>query len=232
MSRFEVYYNGFLGVSKNEITKHMIVESEYRDMPLNKKYFYPIIITKLDSYMVCSSSSQYIGICKSKFNGTIESISNIVEVMNMDGNHYRIRKMRRYSIENSSRIYDTKADILTGNMIRKVKFDGIEDKEKYILEKQNILYEQRQFVVLKGNTIASTAFISDIYSSGCNIVVYTPPNYRQEGYGKEVVKACVNWCQENNLLPVYLVEEENLSSIKLVESLALDLKSHEWIISE
>lgn len=232
MSRFEVYYNGFLGVSKNEITKHMIVESEYRDMPLNKKYFYPIIITKLDNYMVCSSSSQYIGICKSKFNGTIESISNIVEVMNMDGNHYRIRKMRRYSIENSSRIYDTKADILTGNMIRKVKFDGIEDKEKYILEKQNILYEQRQFVVLKGNTIASTAFISDIYSSGCNIVVYTPPNYRQEGYGKEVVKACVNWCQENNLLPVYLVEEENLSSIKLVESLALDLKSHEWIISE
>ena len=232
MSRFEVYYNSFLGISKNEITKHIIVESEYRDMPLNKKYFYPIIITKVDNYMVCSSSSHFISLCKSKFNGTIESISNIVEVMNMDGNHYRIRKMIRYSIENSSRIYDTKADILTENMIRKVKFDGIEDKEKYILGKQNILYEQRQFVVLKDNSIASTAFISEIYSSGCNIVVYTPPNYRQEGYGKEVVKACINWCQENNLLPIYLVEEENLSSIKLVESLALDLKSHEWIISE
>jgi RimJ/RimL family protein N-acetyltransferase len=232
MSRFEEYYNRFLGLSKNEITKHMVVESEYRDMPLNQKYFYPIIISKFDSYMVCSSSSQFLSICNSKFDGTIESISNILEVMNMNGNHYRIRKMRRYSIENSSRIYDTKADTLTENMFRKVNFSGIEDKEKYIRGKQNILHEQRQFVVLKDNSIASTAFISDIYSSGCNIVVYTPPNYRQEGYGKEVVKACINWCKENKLLPIYLVEEGNLSSIKLAESLALDLKSHEWIISE
>jgi GNAT superfamily N-acetyltransferase len=232
MSRFEVYYNRFLGVNENVITNHMVVESEYRDMPLNQKYFYPIIISKFDSYMVCSSSSQFISVCKSKFDGTIESISNIIEFMNMNGNHYRIRKMRRYSIGNSSRTYDTKADIITENIIREFKFNGIEDKEKYIREKQNILSEQRQFVVLKDNSIASTAFISEIYSSGCNIVVYTLPDYRQEGYGKEVVKACINWCQENNLLPIYLVEEGNLSSIKLAESLELDLKSQEWIISE
>jgi len=232
MSRFEIYYNGFLGVNKKEVTKHMVVESQYRDMPLNQKYFYPIIISKFDRYMVCSCSSQFINICKSKFDGTIESITNILEVMNMNGSHYRLRKMRRYSTENLSRIYHTKADTLTEDIIRKVKFEGVEDKEKYIRGKQNILHEQRQFVVLKDNNIASTAFISDIYNSGCNIVVYTPPNYRQKGYGKEVVKACINWCQENNLLPLYLVEEENLSSIKLVESLALDLKSHEWIISE
>ena len=232
MSRFEVYYNGFLGVNKNEITKHMVVESEYRDMPLNQKYFYPIIISKFESNMVCSSSSQFISICKSKFDGTIESIPNILEVMNMNGNHYSLRKMRRYSIENSCRIYDTKADILTENIIGKIKFKGIEDKEKYIRGKQNILHEQRQFVVLKDYSIASTAFISDIYNSGCNILVYTAPNYRQEGYGKEVVKACINWCKENKLLAIYLVEEGNLSSIRLAESLALDLKSYEWIISE
>lgn len=63
-------------------------------------------------------------------------------------------------------------------------------------------------------------------------MVYTSPNYRKKGYGKEVVKACINWCQQNNLLPIYLVEEENTNSIKLVESLGLELKSHEWIISE
>jgi len=232
MSRFEEYYNRFLGLNKSEITNLMVVESEYRDRPLNQRYFYPIIISKFDSYMVCSSSSQFISICNSKFDGTIESISSIIEVINMNGKHYRIRKMRRYSIENSSRIYETKADILTENIIRKATFNGIEDKEKYIRGKINILHEERQFVILKDNCIASTAFISDIYSSGCNIVVYTPPNYRQEGYGKEVVKACINWCKGNNLLPIYLVEEGNINSIKLVESLGLDLKSHEWIISE
>lgn len=231
MSRFQVYYNGFLGVNKNELTEYMVVESEYRDMPLNHKYFYPIIISQLDSYLVCSSSSRFISICKSKFDGTVEAISNILEVMNMNGNHYRIRKMRRYSIENLSSIYDTKADILTESMIRKVKFQAVVDKEKYIRGKQSILHEQRQFVVLKGNTIASTAFISDIYNSGCNIVVYTAPNYRQQGYGKEVVKACLNWCLKNNLLPIYLVEDGNIGSIKLAESLELDLNSEEWIIS-
>lgn len=232
MYRFEEYYNRFLGLNINEITKHIVVESEYRDLPLNQRFFYPIIISKFNSYTVCSSSSQFISICNSMFDGTMESISNIIEVINMNGKHYRIRKMRRYSIENPSRIYETKADILTENMIRKVTFDGIEDKEKYIRGKINILHEERQFVILKDNCIASTAFISDIYCSGCNIVVYTPPNYRQEGYGKEVVKSCINWCQRKDLLPIYLVEEGNLNSIKLVESLGLDLKSHEWIISE
>jgi len=232
MSRFEVYYNKFLGVDKNERTKHRVVESEYRDMPLNKKYFYPIIISKFDNNMICSCSSQFISICKSKFDGTIESISNILEVMNMNDSHYRLRRMRRYSIENSNVVYDTKADVLTENIIRKVNFKEIEDKEKYIRGKQNILQEKRQFGVLKDDSIASTAFISEIYSSGCNIVVYTSPNYRKEGYGKEVVKACINWCQQNNLLPIYLVEEDNINSIKLAESLALELKSHEWIISK
>lgn len=232
MSRFEVYYNKFLGVNKNDITKHMVVESEYRDMPLNKKYFYPIIISKFGNYIICSSSGQFISICKGKFKSTIESISDILEVMNMNENHYRLRKMRRYSIENPSKIYDTKAEILTENIIRNANFKGIEDKEKYIRGKQNILHQQRQFVILEDNSIAATAFISEIYSSGCNIVVYTSPNYRKKGYGKEVVKACINWCQRNNLLPIYLVEEDNLSSIKLAESLDLELKSHEWIISE
>lgn len=232
MSTFEIYYNGFLGVNQNKITNHTVVESEYRDMPLNQKYFYPIIISKFNNYMVCSSSNQFISLCKSKFDGTTESIPNILKVMNKNGNHYRIRKMMRYSSEDSIRKYDTKADILTEDMIRKVKFKAISDKEEYIQRKQNILCEQRQFVILKDNSIASTAFISDIYNSGCNIVVYTEPNYRHKGYGKEVVKACINWCNKNNLLPIYLVEEDNLSSIKLVKSLGFALKSHEWIISE
>jgi RimJ/RimL family protein N-acetyltransferase len=232
MSRFKAYYNKFLGVNKNEISKYMIVESDYRDMPLNKKYFYPIIISKFEGNMICSSSNQYINMCRSKFDGTLESITSILEAMNKKDDHYRIRKMRRYSIEDSSEIYGTKAEVLTEDMIRNVNFKEIEDKEKYIRGKQDILQAKRQFVVLKDNNIASTAFISEIYSTGCNIVVYTSTDYRHEGHGKEVVKACINWCQQNNLVPIYLVEEDNQNSIKLAESLALELKSHEWIISK
>lgn len=232
MSKFEEYYNGFLGVNKNEITEHMVFECEYRDMPLNNKYFYPIIISKFNDSMICSCSSKFASICKRSFEGTIESISNILEIMNINDNKYRLRKMRRYSIESPYVLYDTKAKVLTEDIIRKVNFQGIEDKENYIRRKENILQEKRQFFILKDDNIAATAFISEVYSSGCNIVVYTSPNYRKKGYGKEVVKACINWCHQNNLLPIYLVEEENANSIKLVESLGLELKSYEWIISE
>lgn len=232
MSRFEVYYNKFLGVNKDEITKDIVYESKYRDMPLNKRYYYPVIISKFNNNMICSCSSQFASICRDNFDGTMESFLRILEAINITGSHYRLRKMRRYSIKDSNIVYTSKADILTEDIIRKVNFKEIEDKEKYITRKQDILEEKRQFGVLKDNNIASTAFISDIYCGGCNIVVYTSPNYRKEGYGKEVVKACINWCQQNNLLPIYLVEEDNVSSIKLVESLGLELKSHEWIISE
>ena len=232
MSRFEEYYNKFLGVNKNEVTEHMVFESKLRDMPLNNKYFYPIIISKFNDSMICSCSNKFANICKSNFEGTIASISNILEVMNINDNKYRLRKMRRYSIESPYVLYDTKAKVLTEDIIRKVNFQGIEDKEKYIRKKENILQEKRQFFILNDDNIAATAFISEVYSSGCNIVVYTLPNYRKKGYGKEVVKACINWCQQNNLLPIYLVEEDNINSIKLVESLGLELKSHEWIIAE
>lgn len=94
MSRFEVYYNGFLGVNENEIKDPVVVECEYRDLPLNQRFFYPIIVSKFDSYMLCSSSSQFVRICKDIFDGTIESIGNILEIMNMDANSYRLRKMR------------------------------------------------------------------------------------------------------------------------------------------
>lgn len=232
MTRFEEYYNKFLGLNKNEITEHMVFESKYRDMPLNNKYFYPIIISKFNDRMICSCSSKLASMCISSFDGSMESISNILKVMNIDDNKYRLRKMRRYSIESPYVLFDTKADILTEDIIRKVNFQGIEDKENYIRKKENILQEKRQFFILKDGNIAATAFISEVYSRGCNIVVYTSPNYRKQGYGKEVVKACINWCHQNNLLPIYLVEEENTNSIKLVESLGLQLKCHEWIISE
>lgn len=232
MSKFEEYYNVFLGVNNNERTEHMVFESKFRDMPLNNKYFYPIIISKFNDRMICSCSSKFATTCKSNFDGTMESILSILKAMGSNDNKYRLRKMRRYSIERPGALFDTKAEVLTEDIIRKVNFQEIEDKESYIRRRENILQEKRQFFMLKDGNIAATAFISEVYSSGCNIVVYTSPNYRKKGYGKEVVKACINWCQQNNLLPIYLVEEENANSIKLVESLGLELKSHEWIISE
>ncbi|GKX29491.1 hypothetical protein SH1V18_19710 [Vallitalea longa] len=233
MFRFDEYYLGYLGINSSNIMKNIIVvKSEYREMPLNGKYLYPIIFVEYNRYIVCSCSYEFFNICKDKFDGTIESIYSIFKVLNQNGNYYRLRKMRKYSIDEITSIkYYTVANTLTEDIIRSLSFNTNINIEDYIIRKKAILLEKRQFVIIKYNRIASTAFISDIYNGGGNIVVFTNDDYKRHGYGKEVVKACINWCVKNNIIPIYLVEESNSSSIKLAESLNLKLKSIEWVIS-
>lgn len=233
MIRFEEHYFGFLGIKKNDLhEKYLVVESEYRDMPLNQKYYYPIIISDYDKHQICSSSDRYIDLCRDIFDGSLESIKKILYGLNIKETSYRLRRMRRYTIENTDQFYKTEAEILTNEIIREVEFRAAVDKEQYIQKKSIILDDKRQFAVLRDNKITATAFISDIYNKGCNIVVYTDPDYRRIGYGKEVVKACINWCMNNKVLPIYLVEEDNTNSIRLAESIGFEHKSTEWIISQ
>lgn len=232
MITFKEHYYGFLGIKKNDMhEKHLVVESEFRDRPLNQKYFYPIIISDYDKYGICSCSHRFIDFCRETFDGSFESIKKIQYGLSTKETSYRLRKMRRYTIENMNRFYKTESEILTREIIRDVEFRAAVDKEQYILKKSIILAEKRQFALLRNNRIVATAFISDIYNKGCNIAVYTDPEYRCNGYGKEVVKACINWCMHNKLLPIYLVEEDNKNSIRLAESVGFEQKSTEWIIS-
>ncbi|GAA0785833.1 GNAT family N-acetyltransferase [Hathewaya limosa] len=62
-------------------------------------------------------------------------------------------------------------------------------------------------------------------------MVYTNEQYRNRGYGKQVTTGILNWCIENNVLPIYLVDEKNTYSIKLAESLGFKIKSKEIVVS-
>ncbi|NBI05588.1 GNAT family N-acetyltransferase [Senegalia massiliensis] len=63
------------------------------------------------------------------------------------------------------------------------------------------------------------------------MAVFTYPKYRNQGYGKQVVKGYINWCLDKDILPIYLVDIENIPSIKLAESLGFEIKSTEVIVS-
>lgn len=233
MLEFKQYYEGYLGIKANKKVKEtMIVESEYREIPLNRKYFYPIIVTEYNGSMIYSSSSKFFNLCMGNFDGTIDSVHNLLEILHRRSKDYRLRKMRRYSLDEDLIMqYDSIAEVLTEDNIRNIRFNIMNDRVEYIKRKKVILNEKRQFAVILDDRIVSTAFISDIHNNGCNIVVFSDVNYRRNGYGEEVVKACINWCVKNNLVPIYLLEESNIGSIKLAESLDLELKSQEWIIS-
>jgi GNAT superfamily N-acetyltransferase len=228
MHCFERYYEAFLNFDPN----CFVVESEFRNKTLNEKFLYPILVSDYFSHRICSVASQHFKICDSAFNGTFKSLEDIVDTLNEEGCCLRIRKFRRYTLETSIERDKTTAVALTEDFIRNSGLWESINKEAFISRKKALLDSQRYFIVVKDETILSEAYISDIYASGCNIVVNTYKDHKRQGYGKEVVKACINWCLENDLLPIYWVEESNVSSIGLAEGLGFELKCLEWVVSK
>jgi len=230
MSGYNSFYREYLGVS-NQSKNVSVYTSEFREQFLNRQYLYPVIFTDMDNKVICSTSSKYFELCKDSFTGEKESIYKVYESFKSQGN-YSLREMYRYSLSNDQRKYDSSALTPTTEILRSLDFKLSSNVELYIEQRKEIIESKRQFAVVESTRIASTAFISDIYGSGCNIVVFTRPEYRGLGYGKEVVMACINWCLERELIPLYLVEKSNLASIALAESIGLIRKSHEWIITD
>ncbi len=223
-TKYKDKYIKFLGID----SKENICISEYRDCALNRKFYYPVIVSETDSRLVCSVSKDYHDITSKYFDGTIESIYVVFNNLD-DKRKYKLRKMRRYT---TSVKKESKATTLTYEKVDYL-FSHLQMKEleEYKNKKKEILDSKRQFIIEKENRIAAFSFITEIYEDLCNIYVYTDPNSRKKGYGREVVKSSINWCLDKGLIPIYLVEEDNSGSIKLAESLDLELMNYEWIIS-
>jgi len=225
--KYKVYYEKYIGKETA-----LISPSPYRDDPINENFIYPIIFTKDKKRIRCSCSPRLYKICKENFDGTFDCLESIREKTSIIlGSTHRIRAMSRYGIDKCFDV-SQEVQVLSRDLISNILFSGKVDKEAYIKRKNELLLEGRQFVILDRNHIVSTGMVSDIYENGGNIVVYTSPKYRGKGMGKEVVKACVNWCIKREVIPIYLVEKNNSSSIGLSESLGFKKIHDEWLISK
>ena len=91
--------------------------------------------------------------------------------------------------------------------------------------------EVLQFILLSDRKIVSMCKISDINFSGGNIVVWTDSNYRNKGFGKQVLAEAVKWCINNKIIPIYWVDSQNTASINLADSLGFKTKSEEIVVS-
>lgn len=89
----------------------------------------------------------------------------------------------------------------------------------------------RYFSIIENDTIVSSSFISDIDHHGANIVVSTSPKFRNKGYGKVVVRHAAEWCFLHGYRPIYLVDANNVPSVRLAESLGFKNMSSEIVVS-
>jgi len=122
-------------------------------------------------------------------------------------------------------------------LTREMFIESAEDMDKKDL--QEVLarkaYELEagcQKVILEGKKIRAGARVSNIHFEGANIAVWTHEDYRGRGYGKDVVTGVTNWCLDNELLPIYLVTEANIPSLKLAKSLGYEIMAKEIICTK
>lgn len=233
MSIYDNYYSEYLGIENAGLdSSRLIVKSNYRQIPQNKKFLYPIIFTDYKDINICSAGHQEYSVCKKYYDGSLASVDMILDVLNKSRTRYDVRKFRRYSIDKQVGVDNRISEVLTEELIRGLKFPPKFDVGNFIKRKSSVLAQKNQFVIIADNQIAATAYVSDIQANGCNIVVYTDAKYRNRGYGKNVVIECINWSLKNGMIPVYLVEESNRPSIALAESLGMKCESRELIVTD
>lgn len=73
--------------------------------------------------------------------------------------------------------------------------------------------------------------MSDIHYNAGNIIIYTINDFRNNGYGKAIVSKICRKCKENNIIPIYWVEENNLSSIKLANNVGFKINNKEIVFA-
>ncbi len=226
---FHTYYADYMGYDGQNNTG--VFNSKYRELPINKIYYYPIMISDYFSDLVCSTSQHYYKLCSDIFEGDKSSIKAIVEAL---GAGYQLRTFYRYAYEGNSvkSSQVNKPLVLDRKVLQRMNLGEDFDVRNYVLRHHTLIEEKRQFVILDKDQIATRGFVSDVYAGGGNIVVFTPEPYRQNGYGTDIVMACIDWCLHRDILPIYYVEQGNTASIALAEKVGFTRRCQEWIIQQ
>lgn len=95
---FDEYYTNYLGIDKAvQIDDCMVCKSVLRDLPLNKRYIYRIIISDYNGYRIVSVSNTISenvinNICRDIKNKNLNDIINSQQLIETN---LRIRKMYR-----------------------------------------------------------------------------------------------------------------------------------------
>lgn len=210
---FNDYYAKYLSVNNGTILNNCLVcKSENRDIPLNKRYIYRIIISDYNSERVISVSQT---ISASEIYNMTADISDIVfddilESRQLSKTGLRLSKMYRMVLDNENTFHNS----LSGNLT----CEYIKDYQKYVIR--------------DNDQIVSYCKISNIDFEYGNIVVWTDENYRRKGFARELLLMIITKCKTEGIEPVYLVNSRNIASLELAKSVGFKVAQTEIIACE
>ena len=206
---------------------------------INNKFHYPIIISFIDNRVIYSVEKNYYEnfIKDININSMInkEEIKNYIKIFLQNKiQHFRIKEMyRMYKNERRNDIDISKVISINNqqkkeyfNSFKIIRDDVYKEKKWKEISKNNFLNG-----IIKDNKIVSMGYISDINYGMGNIVIQTIEEYQNRGYGKIVVEKISQEALKNGVLPIYWVENKNIASIKLAESLGFKKVVDEIVVS-
>ncbi|MBP7563342.1 MAG: GNAT family N-acetyltransferase [Candidatus Cloacimonetes bacterium] len=222
MVNFNDFYMEFMGIETDRLRKDIfnIFPSLFREQPICKQHFFPVIITEWEGYRICSCTQEMYHFIQNKSEQEAE------EILNERYSELNWIQYRRYALENQQEEMDSIALALSLNLYLRIAKDKCEHHihpDTYEMLKQELIQ-----VVIDESRIASQAYVSDLIAGAANIAVSTHEQFRSKGYAKEVVKSAVNYALRKDHLPLYLVREDNTASIRVAESVGFKLKSLEY----
>lgn len=231
MNKIEDFYLNYLGVNAQELASgKRVFSSDLRGKPESELTVsvHDLIVSVFCKTLIHSVNPDMITGYRPFAPGQVTD--NLIELV--DDAFFKICKHRYYWISEFFRYstdisYDVTRDVtvLTSGdreMIearKQVRRGSLFRDRVWKRSFSPLLLEGRKMAVIKDGKIVSCSTVIDLPFGAANIAVWTHQEHRKRGYGANCVMQAVNWCKDNNRIPVYLVSSSNIASVGLAEKL-------------
>ncbi len=221
MKTYQSYYSEFLGIDNPDTLQNPRpnTTSPFRAIPLNKQFHFPIIASEFNNLNVISLREDLFPILKDA------NLQDIIDWTTANHSDWTFEKFYRMQYDFNFQGTESIAVGLNHNLFFELYPERRNEELPEIL---NITLQKEKYkVIIRDNKIVSKACISDVFADGANIVVDTHPDYRGLGYAKAVVQKVTAYALQNDWLPVYFVNAENIASIKTAEACGFSILATE-----
>lgn len=229
---FDKYYKSYLGIQNTSKNDFFIRDNKF----IVNDFTYSMIVSRYKNEIIYSTVADFYRKEENLFlNADLTFCDkNLNLSVNEKEKEYCFQRMRRMS-------KISECDVDTSE-VKNV----CEDLKKYFFESflynQNDSYKQKKWeklnknkyinCIVKDGKIVSLGFVSNIDYGGANIVIHTLEAYRNKGYGKSIVEKISKEVLLDGIMPIYWVNEENVFSIMLAESLGFITLAEEIVLKQ
>lgn len=208
-----MFYENYLGIDRLPEEEVTVYISKQRDLPLNKRVIYRLILTEYQGKRIISASetldqellNRVIRCTKGK------TIAQTYDAMNTQEWGFRLSYMYRMFREEDRPVELSKNEQISITYLSEYK---------------------KSHATIDGESIGYCK-ISDVYDGNYgNIVVWVDERYRRQGIASLLLRDLLERCKKEQITPIYLVMKTNEASKRLAKKFGYKVVNEEIILCE